>query len=208
MLKIPIFDQNGKKTGDFEFDPALLGGTVRKRLLKEAVLMYEANQRQGTNSTLTRAQVAGTGKKMFRQKGSGNARMGQRQTPIRRGGGAAFGPKPRDYSYSINKKGRREALKTALLAKMIDGELLCLDDLKFSKPSTKSVSTLFKKLNCGHSVLIGLKQNDEAVYKSARNIPRTQVSLEGDLNAYDVIRPKTILLTREALEALKARFSK
>ncbi|MFC1587013.1 50S ribosomal protein L4 [Planctomycetota bacterium] len=208
MLSIPIYDKDGTKTGDYELDPDIFGSKVRKRLLKDAILMYEANQRRGTHSTLTRSEVAGSGKKLFRQKGTGRARVGQRQTNKRRGGGPAFGPKPRSYRYSINRRARREALKSALLAKVNDNEILCIEDFGLAdRPSTKSIAAIFQHLKLDRSVLIGLRAIDETVYKSARNIPRTLVSAVADFNAYDVVKQNKILLTRAALDELSERFS-
>ena len=186
---------------------AWLGGKVRRKLLKEAVLMYEANQRQGTHFSLTRSEVAGSGKKLYAQKHTGNARVGHRQTNKRRGGGVTFGPKPRDYRYSINQRARAEALKSALLAKIQDQEVVCVDSFDLHQPKTKTVATFFTKLKFDRGVLLSTKQYDENTFKSARNIPNTTITPVSGLNAYDVLRRPRLVFTREALDALKERFT-
>ena len=206
-LKIPVYNRDGVKTGEYALDSALLGGVVRRKLLKEAVLMYEANQRVGTHFALTRSEAAGSGKKVYAQKHTGRARMGHRQTNKRVGGGVMFAPKPRDYSYSINKRGRREALKSALLAKIQDHELCCVDSFGLDKPKTQVIAKFLKKVGISRSALLGTKVFDELVFKSARNISNMQVRPVAEFNAYEVIRQHNVVLMRDALDALKEKFS-
>ncbi len=203
-ISVPILNQEGQPVGTAEVDPAELGGTINKQLLHEVVLMYLANQRAGTHSTLRRGEVAGSTKKMFRQKGTGNARMGTKRTNKRRGGGTAKGPKPRDYEYHLPKKAVRSATRMAILSKFQDNEAVVIDDLKVPEIKTKAVAEVLKKLNVGDkSCLIGLGQSDvdenKTIYKSARNILGVEVSPTALFNAYQVLRPKRLVLTKSAL---------
>lgn len=203
-LSVPVYSRQGEQTGTVEVDPADFGGKISKQLLHEVVLMYLANQRAGTHSTLRRGEVSGSTKKLFRQKGTGNARVGNKRTNKRRGGGTAKGPKPRDYSYSLPKKAVKAATRQAVLSKFADGEAIVIDDLKMDAIKTKEVASLLKKMNLAEStVLIGLDQRDEVVYKSARNLEGVEVWPTADFNAYTVLKYKHLVLTRAALEALR-----
>jgi large subunit ribosomal protein L4 len=166
--------------------------------------MYQANRRAGTHSTLRRGEVAGSSKKLFRQKGTGNARAGTRRTNKRKGGGTAKGPKPRDYSYSSPRKAVRAATRMALLAKMLDGELLVIDDLAMKEPKTKEMAGVLKALNLRDmSCLIGTAGLQPMVHKSGRNIRGVEVLPAAEFNAYAVLRPKRVVLTKAALEDLR-----
>src|SRR5436305_13984352 len=143
-LEVPVFNQAGQQTGSVQVNPADFGGKINKELLHEVVLMYLANQRAGTHSTLRRGEVAGSTKKLFRQKGTGNARVGTRRTNKRRGGGTAKGPKPRDYEYHLPRKSVRIATRMAILSKFQDHETVVVDELKFSAIKTKEVAAVFK----------------------------------------------------------------
>jgi large subunit ribosomal protein L4 len=203
-IAVPTFSRQGQSTGTISVDPAEFGGTINKQLLHDVVLMYQANRRSGTHSTLRRGEVAGSTKKVFRQKGTGNARIGTKRTNKRKGGGTAKGPKPRDYSYSIPKKALRKATRMALLAKMQDGELLVVDDLAMNEPKTKEMATVLKALQLGEtSCLIGTAGIQPAVYKSGRNIRGVEVLPAAEFNAYAILRPKRVLLTKAALEDLR-----
>src|SRR5438552_6292693 len=147
MLSLNIFNRQGESVGTVDVDPAEFGGEVNRQLLHEVVLMHLANQRAGTHSTLRRGEVAGSTKKLFRQKGTGNARVGNKRTNKRRGGGTAKGPKPRDYSYSLPKKALRNATRMAVLAKLQDQEVVLVDDLTFDAPKTKEMAGVLKALN-------------------------------------------------------------
>jgi large subunit ribosomal protein L4 len=208
-LSLPVFNSQGSEVGKVEIDPADLGGKINRQLLHEVVLMYLANQRAGTHSTLRRGEVAGSTRKLFRQKGTGNARVGSRRTNKRRGGGTAKGPKPRDYEYHLPKKAVRAATRMALLSKFRDQETVVVDELKLPEIKTKQMAEVLKALKLdGASCLVGLGRRDideqKTVYKSARNIRGVCVTPAAQLNAYEVLRPKRLLLTRSALEELCA----
>src|SRR6266849_2972005 len=156
MLSLSVVNRQGESVGTVEVDPAEFGGRVNKQLLHEVVLMYLANQRAGTHSTLRRGEVAGSTKKLFRQKGTGNARVGTRRTNKRRGGGTAKGPKPRDYEYHLPKKAVRAATRMAILSKFQDQEAVIVDDLPFAGPKTKQMAGLLNALKLrGTSCLLG-----------------------------------------------------
>jgi large subunit ribosomal protein L4 len=209
MLTLNIVNREGANVGTVEVDPAEFGGTVNRQLLHEAVVMYLANQRAGTHSTLRRSEVAGSTKKLFRQKGTGNARVGNRRTNKRRGGGTAKGPKPRDYEYHMPKKMVRAATRMAVLSKFQDQEALIIDDLKLGEVKTKQVAGILKALKLkGTTCLIGTDKLDPVLHKSARNIDGVRVAPTSDFNAYTVLRQKRLLLTRAALDELRKAASK
>jgi large subunit ribosomal protein L4 len=208
-LKVNVFNRQGDTVGAIDVDPAEFGGAVNRQLLHDVVVMYLANQRAGTHSTLRRGEVSGSTKKLFRQKGTGNARVGNRRTNKRRGGGTAKGPKPRDYEYHLPKKAVRAATRMALLSKFQDQEAVVIDDLKLPGPKTKEMAGILKALKLqGTTCLIGTAGQDPVLYQSARNIPGVEVSPTSEMNAYIVLRPKRLLLTRAALEDLRQRGKK
>jgi large subunit ribosomal protein L4 len=207
QLSLNVYNSQGQAVGTVEVDPAELGGTINKQLLHEVVLMYLANQRAGTHSTLRRGEVAGSTKKLFRQKGTGNARVGTRRTNKRRGGGTAKGPKPRDYEYHLPKKAVRVATRMAILSKLQDQETVIVDELKLPEIKTKQMAQILGNLNLGGTTcLVGLGGKDideeKTVYRSARNIRGVQVTPARELNAYAVLKPKRLLLTRSALDEI------
>jgi large subunit ribosomal protein L4 len=210
LIEVPVFNRQGQQTGTVQVDPADFGGKISKQLLHEAVLMYEANQRAGTHSTLRRGEVAGSTKKLFRQKGTGNARVGTRRTNKRRGGGTAKGPKPRDYEYHLPRQAVRAATRMAILSKLADKEALVLEDLSLSAPRTKEMAGILKALNLkGTSCLIGtagLDQSAQAqVHRSARNIRGVELMPAAEFNAYTVLKQKRLVLTRAALDQLRQK---
>src|SRR5438270_3316218 len=171
MLTLNVYNRQGESVGTVEVDPAEFGGTINRQLLHDVVVMHLANQRAGTHSTLRRGEVSGSTKKLFRQKGTGNARVGTRRTNKRRGGGTAKGPKPRDYEYHLPKKAVRAATRMALLSKFQDQEAVILDDLALPAVKTKTMVGILKALKLRDtSCLIGTVDYDPALYKSARNI--------------------------------------
>ncbi len=203
-LSLDVVNGKGESVGKVEIDPAEFGGSVNRQLLHDVVLMHLANQRAGTHSTLRRGEVSGSTKKLFRQKGTGNARVGTRRTNKRKGGGTAKGPKPRDYEYHLPKKAVRVATRMAVLSKFQDKEAVILDELKLPEIKTKQVAGLLKALKLtGQSCLIGLAGHDPVVHKSARNIPGIEVAPASQFNAYTVLKQKRLLLTRDALEQLR-----
>jgi len=203
-LSLPVYNRAGQSTATITVDPADFGGKVSKQLLHDAVVMYLANRRAGTHSTLRRGEVAGSTKKLFRQKGTGNARVGNKRTNKRRGGGTTKGPKPRDYYYRMPKKAVRAATRMAVLSRLQDSEVVLIDDLAFEAPRTKEMAAVLKALNLGETtVLVGTAGMQPAVYKSARNIRGVEVLPAAEFNAYSVLRPKRLLLTRAALDELR-----
>jgi large subunit ribosomal protein L4 len=204
MLSINVLNRQGESVGTVEIDEAEFGGTVNKQLLHDVVLMYLANQRAGTHSTLRRGEVAGSTKKLFRQKGTGNARVGTRRTNKRKGGGTAKGPKPRDYEYHLPKKAVRAATRMAILSKFQDQEAVVVDDLGLTEIKTKTVAGILKALKLQDtSCLIATAGLDPVAYKSARNIKGVEVLPAAELNTYAVLRPKRLVLTRAALDQLR-----
>lgn len=204
MLSLDVYNRQGETIGKVEIDPAEFGGKINKQLLHEVVLMYLANQRAGTHSTRRRGEVAGSTKKLFRQKGTGNARVGTRRTNKRRGGGTAKGPKPRDYEYHLPRKAVRAATRMAILSKFLDHEAVILDELSLPEIKTKQVVALLKALKLDSTTcLIGTAGYDTNVYKSARNIPGVLVAPTAEFNAYTVLRQKRLVLTRDALDELR-----
>src|SRR5712692_11885102 len=176
MLTLNVFNRQGDSVGTVEVDPAEFGGTINRQLLHDVVVMYLANQRAGTHSTKRRGEVAGSTKKLFRQKGTGNARVGTRRTNKRRGGGTAKGPKPRDYEYHLPKKAVRAATRMAILSKFLDQEAIVVDDLALPEAKTKQMAGVLKALKLkGMSCLVGTAGPDAAVYKAARNIQGVEV---------------------------------
>src|SRR5437764_3288811 len=193
-VTLTVYNRSGQSVGTVEVDAAELGGKVNKQLLHEVVLMYLANQRAGTHSTLRRGEVAGSTKKLFRQKGTGNARVGTRRTNKRKGGGTAKGPKPRDYEYHLPKKAVRSATRMAILSKFQDQEAVVIDDLTVADIKTKQVSGILKALKLhGTTCLVGTAGYDQNLYKSARNLRGVEVLPASQLNAYMVLRQKRLL---------------
>lgn len=206
MISLPIHDQTGKPTGrTYEFDPAELAPGINKQLLHDAVVMYEANLRQGTFKTKTRSEVAGSKKKLFKQKGTGNARMGTKRSGLRRGGGHIFCKLPTEFRQSMPKKAMRLATRMALLSKFMDGEAVVVDTLAVQQPKTKAVVSLMKSLGiAGQSCLFTVEKHDPLVWKSARNIPSVGVSPAADLNAYKLLKVKRLVVTEAALQQLRS----
>jgi large subunit ribosomal protein L4 len=230
-ITVPVVNKAGASVGSVQVDPAEFGGAINRQLLHDVVLMYRANQRAGTHHTLRRGQVAGSTKKLFRQKGTGNARAGSKRTNKRVGGGTAKGPKPRDYEYHLPKKAVRAATRMAILSKFADGECVILDDLQMSGPKTKEMATVLKAIKVGTkvvkkvddgveqnverdvtlfdtTVLIGTATMDANVYKSGRNIEGVKVLPAAEFNAYVVLKQKRLVLTKAAFEALLAKAAK
>jgi large subunit ribosomal protein L4 len=206
MLNLNVYNRQGESVGTVEIDPDEFGGSVNRQLLHDVVVMHLANQRAGTHSTLRRGEVAGSTKKLFRQKGTGNARAGTRRTNKRRGGGTAKGPKPRDYEYHLPKKAVRAATRMAILSKFQDQEAIVVDDLDLQEAKTKQMAAVFKALKIkGLTCLVGTAGRDEKVFRSARNLPGVEVAPTAQFNAYAVLRPKRLLLTKAALEELRKK---
>ena len=206
MASLPIYNRSGDQVGSYDIDPTVLAPHINKQLLHDVVVMYQSNLRLGTAKSKSRGEVAGTTKKMYRQKGTGNARAGSRRSGIRRGGGHIFAKRPRDWSYRLPRKALQIATRMALAAKIRDDELVVIDDLNFAAPKTKEMAAILKALNChGSSLLVATAAYDANVYKSARNIDRVSISPVADLNALTILAPRKVLVTKAALDAIRAR---
>jgi len=190
MASLPVYNVSGKEVGKFEIDPAAVSATINKQLLHDVVLMYQASRRQGSHKTKSRADVAGNKKKMYKQKGTGNARAGSRRSNIRRGGGHTFARTNRDYSYRLPRKAVRAATKMALAGKIQDDQVLVVDELSLDAPKTSVVAGMLKGMGLeGKSALIATADHSPVVYKSARNVKGVQVLPVSDLNALAILKP-------------------
>ena len=204
MASLNVYDEAGKEVGKYEIDPDQVANRVNKQLMHDAVVMYQANLRQGSHNTRTRGQVSGSTKKMYRQKGTGHARAGSKRTNVRRGGGVARTVKPRDYSYRLNKKALQLATRMAIRSKIDDGELVVVEKLGFGEPKTSQMAGVLKALGLdGVTTLVATADLDTAVYKSGRNISGVSVQPVRELNALSVLSPRRMLVTREALDKIK-----
>jgi large subunit ribosomal protein L4 len=204
MIEVAIYNQTGSKVDTLQVDPAKLGGEVKKNLLKQALVMYHANLRQGSVRTLARGEVAGSTRKMFRQKGTGNARTGGIRNPIKKGGGHAKQKRPKDWRQAMPKKARRAARDSALLSKFQSNDVRIIDAIKLDGPKTKPVAQMFKALGIDRSVVVAINGRDENLERSARNIDRTTLTTVDQLNAWDILRNRTVVMTRDGLEKILA----
>jgi large subunit ribosomal protein L4 len=204
MISVPVKDMSGNEVGTYEFDPADLAPGINKQLLHDVVVMYEANRRVGTSATRSRGMVSGSTKKLYRQKGTGRARMGPRRNPVRRGGGHTFAKRPRNWGYRLPRKSVRLATRMALLSKFQDEEAIVLDDIAVDAPKTKVVVGMLRALGVDRdSCLLAVDRHDENVWKSARNISELRVAPWAELNAYDLLRQKRLVITRSAIDRLR-----
>lgn len=203
MATVSIFDMTGKQTGTMELSDAVFGITPNATVLHSAVVNYLANQRQGTQSTLTRSEVRGGGKKPWRQKGTGHARQGSIRAPQWTHGGIALGPKPRSYNYVLPKKVRRLALKSAFSSKVLAGEMLVLDSLTMDEIKTKTIATMLNALEAKKKVLLVLPEKNDTVILSARNIPGVKTALVNTLNVYDVLNCDTFIVVKDAVAQIE-----
>jgi large subunit ribosomal protein L4 len=209
MVTLPIYDRSGAEVGTYEIDPEALAPKISQQLLHDVVVMYQANRRQGTHRTKDRSDVAGTTKKMYRQKGTGNARAGSRRAPQRRGGYHVFALRPRDYGYRLPRKAVQAATRMAIARKLQSQDVVVIDELAFSQPRTKEMAGILKALKLeGTSTLVATAGLDPNVYKSARNIDRVTVSPVRELNALAVLTPRKLLVTKAALDVIKERAAK
>ena len=202
MIDIKVYNRDGKELESMQVDEKLFGETVRPALLKQAIVMYHANKRIGTAATKSRGLVAGSTRKLYRQKGTGNARAGTIRTPVRVGGGVAFAKVSRDFSKRMPKKQRRLACDSALLVKMQSGNVVVVEELGFDAPKTKEFARVLANLKIDRSCLVALPTQDLNVYKSARNIPKINVMSVTDLNAGDICNKQKVLFTKDAFTAL------
>ena len=198
-----VFDKTGKKVSDIALSDAIFAITPNASAMHLCVVAYLANQRQGTQSTLTRAEVRGGGKKPWRQKGSGRARQGSIRSPQWTHGGIALGPKPREYGKTVNKKVRRLAMKSVLSSKVAAEELIVLDSLEMNEIKTKEVVSVLKALETGKKVLIVLPEKNETVYRSARNIKGVKTTLVSTLNVYDILNCDSLVVLKDAVSKIE-----
>lgn len=203
MPKINMVDQTGKKLSQVELSDAVFGIEPNQHAMHQMVLNYLANQRQGTQSALTRAEVRGGGRKPWRQKGTGRARQGSIRSPQWKHGGVVFAPKPRDYGFSINKKVRRLAIKSAFSAKVQDGDMIVLDKLTMEAFKTKDMVAVLKALGVEKKALIVLPETDLKVVKSASNIPGVKTAQVNTLNVYDILNYDKFIVVKDAVDKIE-----
>ncbi len=206
MISLPVRDKSGNEVGSYEFDPGELASGVNKQLLHDVIVMYEANRRIDTVTTKSRGMVSGSTAKLYRQKGTGRARAGARRTPVRRGGGHAFGKSPKDWGFRLPKRAVKAATRMALLSKFLDDEATVLDELTIEEPKTKLIAGILKALGLSaDSCLLAIEKHDPNVWVSSRNIQSLQVSPVNELNAYALLHQKRLLVTKSALDQLRGQ---
>jgi large subunit ribosomal protein L4 len=203
MPNVSVLDRTGEKVGEITLADSIFGIKPNKAVLHEAVVNYLANQRQGTQSTLTRSEVSGGGKKPYRQKGTGRARQGSTRAPQWTHGGIALGPKPRSYSYVINKKVKRLALKSAFSAKVLEENMIVLESLELDAIKTKEVAKVLAALGVQKKALIVVSEKDENIYKSARNIPGIKTAIVNTLNVYDILNAEKFIVLKDAVAKIE-----
>ena len=202
MANVSVYNMEGKEVGTIELNDAVFGVTVNEHLVHMAVVQQLANNRQGTQKAKTRSEVSGGGRKPWRQKGTGHARQGSTRAPQWTGGGEVFAPVPRDYSFKLNKKEKRAALKSALTSRVQDGKLIVVDELKFDEIKTKKFKAVMDNLKVNKALVV-LGENDEKVVKSARNIPTVKTALVNTINVYDILKGDTLVLTKDAVAKIE-----
>ncbi|MBO8126523.1 MAG: 50S ribosomal protein L4 [Firmicutes bacterium] len=207
MPTVDVYNVEGERVGELELKDSVFGIEPNEPVMHLAVTAYLANQRQGTHSTKTRAEVAGGGRKPWRQKGTGRARQGSIRSPQWKGGGIVFGPKPRSYRKALPKKVKRLAIKSALSAKVKSGELIVVDQLNFAEPKTKEMVKILEKLDIGKTALFVTRDPDRNVYLSGRNIPGLSVSPADGINAYDLLAHEKVVMTKDAVARVEEVFA-
>ena len=202
MANVSVFNMEGKEVGTIELNDAVFGVEVNEHLVHMAVVQQLANNRQGTQKAKTRSEVSGGGRKPWRQKGTGHARQGSTRAPQWTGGGVVFAPVPRDYSFKLNKKEKRAALKSALTSKVQDAKLIVVDELKFDEIKTKNFANVMSNLKVNKGLVV-IAENDANVVLSARNMANVNTTLVNNMNVYDVMNAKTLVLTKEAVAKIE-----
>ena len=203
MANVSVYNMEGKEVGTVELSDAVFGVEVNEHLVHMAVLQQLANNRQGTQKAKTRSEVSGGGRKPWRQKGTGHARQGSTRAPQWTGGGVVFAPVPRDYSFKMNKKEKRAALKSVLSDKVASSKLIVLDELKFDEIKTKKFQAVLTNLKVEEKALVVLGEKDDVVIKSANNLPFVQTALPNTINVYDVLKAGTLILTKDAVAKIE-----
>ena len=202
MANVSVYNMEGKEVGTMELNDAVFGVEVNEHLVHMAVVQQLANNRQGTQKAKTRSEVSGGGRKPWRQKGTGHARQGSTRAPQWTHGGVVFAPVPRDYSFKMNKKEKRAALKSALTSRVQENKLIVIDELKFDEIKTKNFKAVMDNLKVNKAYVV-LNENDEKVVKSARNLPNVQTALTNTINVYDVMKGGTVILTKDAVKTIE-----
>ncbi|VAX37198.1 LSU ribosomal protein L4p (L1e) [hydrothermal vent metagenome] len=208
MNSLEVLNIDGEKSGSVDVPEAVFGGHINKAVIHQAIVMYQASLRQGNASTKERAYVSGGGKKPHKQKGGGRARAGSNRSPLWKGGGVTFGPHPRDFDYPLPKKIRTVALRESLNAKYQDGNLVCVDDIKVSMSKTKEFAEMLKKLDLTGKTLAIFDGCDSSVLRVSKNIPYFNLRRSQDVNTYDILRNKKVLITKTAFTNLLERVKK
>ena len=202
MANVAIYNMKGEEVGSLELNDAVFGAKINEHLVDMAVVQYLANKRQGTQKAKTRSEVRGGGRKPWRQKGTGHARQGSIRAPQWKGGGVVFAPTPRDYSFKMNKKEKRVALKSALTSKVNDSKLIVLDELKLDEIKTKKFKEVMESLKVNKALVI-LNDNDRNVVMSARNLPGIKTALTNTINVYDIMKYDTVVVTKDAVATIE-----
>ena len=202
MANVSVYNMEGKEVGTIELNDAVFGAKINEHLVHMAVVQQLANNRQGTQKAKTRSEVSGGGRKPWRQKGTGHARQGSTRSPQWTGGGVVFAPTPRDYSFKLNKKEKRAALKSALSDKVANSNLIVVDELKFDAVKTKNFVNVMNNLNVNKGLVV-IADNDVNVVMSARNVADVNTSLVNEINVYDIMKAKTVVLTKDAVAKIE-----
>jgi large subunit ribosomal protein L4 len=205
MIDIAIYNRQGEEIESLKVDESVFGSVIRHALIKQAIVMYQANKRIGVAATKQKSLVEGSTRKLYKQKGTGNARAGQVRTPVRKGGGVAFGKAVRDFSRTMPKKQRRLACDSAILAKLQSGNLVVVDELNFKAPKTKEFAMVLKNLKIERSCVVAVMESNESLYKSMRNVPRIDLMRVTELNAGSICSRQKMLFTKEAFLTLLNR---
>ncbi len=203
MANVSVYNMEGKEVGKIDLSDAIFGVEVNEHLVHMAVLQQLADKRQGTQKAKTRSEVSGGGRKPWRQKGTGHARQGSIRAPQWKGGGVVFAPVPRDYSFKMNKKEKRAALKSALTDKVLNDNLIVVDELKFDEIKTKKFAEVMNNLKATRKALVVLADNDKNVVLSARNLAEANTTLTNTLNVYDIVNARTLVLTKDAVAKIE-----
>ena len=202
MANVSVYNMEGKEVGKIDLNDAVFGVEVNEHLVHMAVVQYLANKRQGTQKAKTRSEVSGGGRKPWRQKGTGHARQGSIRAPQWKGGGVVFAPVPRDYSFKLNKKEKRAALKSALTSRVQENKLIVIDELNFGEIKTKNFKAVMDNLNVNKALVVMGEKNENAVL-SARNLPTIDTTYVSTINVYDILKGDTVVLTKEAVAKIE-----
>ncbi len=202
MANVSVYNMEGKEVGTIELSDAVFGAPVNEHLVHMAVVQHLANNRQGTQKAKTRSEVSGGGRKPWRQKGTGHARQGSTRAPQWKGGGVVFAPVPRDYSFKLNKKEKRAALKSALTSRVQDSKLIVVDELKFDEIKTKKFKAVMDNLKVNKALVV-ISDNDEKVVMSARNLPTIMTTQVDTISVYDILKGDTLVLTKDAVAKIE-----